>query len=99
MLTLPIKKKWYDMILSGEKKEEYRSFNKYYGARFSKYGIDNGFRLLVAFRNGYGRHRPTLICEVEVNLGYSDREDWGAVKGELYHVLKIHSVEEQENEI
>ena len=24
MLTLPIKKKWFDMILSGEKKEEYR---------------------------------------------------------------------------
>ena len=24
MLTLPIKKKWFDMIKSGEKKEEYR---------------------------------------------------------------------------
>ena len=24
MLTLSIKKKWFDMILSGEKKEEYR---------------------------------------------------------------------------
>ena len=24
MLTLPIKKKWFDMIASGEKKEEYR---------------------------------------------------------------------------
>ena len=24
MLVLPIKKKWFDMILSGEKKEEYR---------------------------------------------------------------------------
>lgn len=24
MLILPIKKKWFDMILSGEKKEEYR---------------------------------------------------------------------------
>ena len=24
MLTLPIKKKWFDMIVSGEKKEEYR---------------------------------------------------------------------------
>jgi hypothetical protein len=23
MLTLPTKKKWFDMILSGEKKEEY----------------------------------------------------------------------------
>ena len=24
MLILPIKKKWFDMILSGEKREEYR---------------------------------------------------------------------------
>lgn len=27
MLTLPIKKKWFDMIVSGEKKEEYRETN------------------------------------------------------------------------
>lgn len=34
MLTLPIKKKWFDMILSGEKKEEYREYNDYYDSRF-----------------------------------------------------------------
>ena len=28
MLTLPIKKQWYDMILSGEKKEEYREIKE-----------------------------------------------------------------------
>ncbi len=33
MLTLPIKKKWYDMILAGIKKEEYREI-RYYGGRF-----------------------------------------------------------------
>lgn len=36
MLTLPIKKKWFDMILSGEKKEEYREIKPYYIARFSR---------------------------------------------------------------
>lgn len=34
MLTLPIKKKWYDMILSGDKKEEYREIKPYYETRF-----------------------------------------------------------------
>jgi hypothetical protein len=34
MLTLPIQKKWYDMILSGEKKEEYREIKEYYESRF-----------------------------------------------------------------
>ena len=33
MLTLPIKKKWFDMILSGEKKEEYRDIKPYYDSR------------------------------------------------------------------
>ena len=37
MLTLPIKKKWFDMILSGEKKEEYREIKSYWTKRFSKY--------------------------------------------------------------
>lgn len=46
MLTLPIKKKWFDMILSGEKKEEYREIKPYYTKRFSKYlpfKINSGF--------------------------------------------------------
>lgn len=30
MLILPIKKKWFDMIASGEKKEEYRDIKPYY---------------------------------------------------------------------
>lgn len=34
MLTLPIKKKWFDMIKSGEKKEEYREIKPYYDSRF-----------------------------------------------------------------
>lgn len=30
MLVLPIKKKWFEMIVSGEKKEEYREIKPYY---------------------------------------------------------------------
>ena len=36
MLTLPIKKKWFDMILYGKKKEEYREIKPYYNSRFAK---------------------------------------------------------------
>ena len=38
MLTLPIKKKWFDMILFGEKKEEYREIKPYWTKRFSFFG-------------------------------------------------------------
>lgn len=34
MLILPIKKKWFDKIQSGEKKEEYREIKPYYTTRF-----------------------------------------------------------------
>ncbi len=33
MLILPIKKKWLDMILTGEKKEEYRQIKSYWTVR------------------------------------------------------------------
>lgn len=33
-MILPIKKKWFDMIKSGEKREEYREIKPYYTARF-----------------------------------------------------------------
>jgi len=36
MLTLPIKKKWFDMIASGEKKEEYREIKPYYNKCLGK---------------------------------------------------------------
>lgn len=36
MLTMPIKKKWFDMILSGEKKEEYREIKPYWTIRLAK---------------------------------------------------------------
>ena len=36
MLVLPIKKKWFDMIRSGEKKEEYREIKPYWTSRFCK---------------------------------------------------------------
>ena len=34
MLTLPIKKGWYDLIAGGVKKEEYREIKPYYDTRF-----------------------------------------------------------------
>lgn len=35
-LSLVLKKKWYDMIASGEKTEEYRELKAYWWHRFSK---------------------------------------------------------------
>ena len=92
MLILPIKKKWFDMILSGEKKEEYRKFDKYYGVRFATYGVGSGDKFEVLLRNGYSSKSPTLKCLVRCDYTYG-KEEWGANPNELCFVLTIISKE------
>lgn len=92
MLTLPIKKKWFDMIFSGEKKEEYRNFNKYYGVRFAKFGVGGGQVFEVLLRNGYSSKSPTLKCLVRCDYTCG-KEEWGVDKDVLCFVLSIKKVE------
>lgn len=57
MLILPIKKKWFDMIVSGEKKEEYREIKPYYDSRFmNAFGF-----ILVGGQMVYGDAAPGEI--------------------------------------
>ncbi len=98
MLILPIKKKWFDMIKSGEKKEEYREIKPYYSKRFG-FEDDEELRLhtiqtakTVRFRNGYSKTSPTIECEVVITKGLG-KPEWGAEPNKLYYVLKILSVE------
>ena len=101
MLTLPIKKKWFDMILSGEKKEEYREIKPYYnsrlGVRLIIQELINGsnakFISNIMFRNGYGKDRPTILCKCEISKGYG-KPKLSAKPNKLYYVLKILSAEE-----
>lgn len=41
-LYLPLKKEWYNMIESGEKKEEYREINNYWKSRLMQYSFGYG---------------------------------------------------------
>lgn len=107
MLILPIKKKWYDMILSGEKKEEYREIKQYYKKRFSNILIkenslytgnlnewlltDIVFSLPVMFRNGYSSTSPSFTAICELVIDVGN-PDWGAEPGKKYYVLKIKEI-------
>lgn len=110
-MTLPIKKKWFDMILSGEKKEEYREIKPYYDSRLKSFIPDIwNMKFIntkygqawtecadeIIFRNGYSKNSPKIKCKVKVKKGYG-KPEWGATPGELYYVLKILSVEEVKN--
>ena len=95
MLILPIKKKWFDMIVSGQKREEYREIKPYYEKRFKKLGIldDRGCGWFgdLLLRNGYSGDSPTIKVRVFCNVG-PGRPEWGAVPGKNYCVLQILQV-------
>lgn len=94
MLTLPIKKKWFDMICSGEKTEEYRELTPYYEQRFKnlelldEHGNPTNEEGYLILRNGYGNSRPevTVCVKLRIRTGWPD---WGAEEGKLYYVLEI----------
>lgn len=104
MLVLPIKKKWFDMILSGEKKEEYREISEYWRARFyTVFGeialwrphlrFDNieSRTAEIIFRNGYSKDSSSFIarCTLDVDTG---KEEWGAERDKMYFVLTVHEI-------
>lgn len=101
MLTLPIKKKWFDMILSGEKKEEYREIKPYYTRRFRTLWENAGINGVqetrkIRFRNGYSYDSPSLVATVHLSLG-EGRPEWGALSGVKYYKLHIHSAHEEKH--
>jgi hypothetical protein len=100
MLVLPIKKKWFDMIVSGEKKEEYREIKPYYTIRFKKiFGVNyhsNSKIAKIILRNGYSYKSPSvgIICVLKIGTG---KKEWGAKPNQEYYILEILEVLEVKN--
>lgn len=103
MLILPIKKKWFEMIASGEKKEEYREIKPYWTKRFenyyeiAKFNIElecSNFKEIyyrVVFRNGYQADSPTIKCKCKLRIGQG-KQEWGAEPNKEYYILDILEV-------
>ena len=108
MLILPIKKKWFDMILSGEKKEEYRDIKPYYERRFYNYFRSQGGMMEKAPLNEWLATDLMFDMVVKFRNGYSvkspsfaakvrlaigtGKNEWGAEPNKKYYVLKILEV-------
>lgn len=97
MLVLPIKKEWFQMIVSGEKKEEYREIKPYYESRFAnlwKGSLIGGLaEREILFRNGYSEKNPSFIATCSCKIGVGNPK-WGAEKGKEYYILEIHSIKD-----
>lgn len=93
MLTLPIKKKWYCMIQSGEKLEEYREDTPYYAARFTRY---EGRPVHLLLRNGYRADSHTLEAVVIPRRRAGAKPEWGGDPEKVCWVLEITDIIQDE---
>jgi hypothetical protein len=98
-LHLNLKARWFDMILSGEKKQEYRDLSSYWEARFEKlfpkdFKGEMYFPIVetIIFSNGYAKDRRQFEIEWKGTYKGTGREDWGAEKGKHYFVLQLGNV-------
>lgn len=81
ILHLVLKRKWFEMIERGEKRQEYRAFNPYWEKRIENWykAIRAGSVGVVEFRLGYGKRAPRLAflwCELRV-VSSSLIPEWG----------------------
>lgn len=62
ILPLVLKGKWFDMIASGEKREEYRLATEYWQLRFFNWSASVTARKppVVEFRRGYAKNAPRM---------------------------------------
>ena len=83
VLHLTIKKKWFDMILSGKKLEEYREIKPYWDKRIC-------YRLThVRFKNGYRDDSAAATFRlIGISIGQG-RIGWGAPEGTEVFILKL----------
>ncbi|MBQ8708502.1 MAG: hypothetical protein IJ523_10485 [Succinivibrionaceae bacterium] len=90
MLTLPIKRKWFDMIASGEKLEEYRALTHYYIVRIKnaqRFKADGKWQFYVILRAGYNKNSPMMAIQCWEDTG-EGKPEWGAEPGEKY--IRLH---------
>lgn len=92
VLRLTLKRKWFDMIASGEKREEYREVGPWINSRIhgKKYDV-------VEFKNGYGTSVPTVIVEYKGAMHGTGKSEWGAIPGKHYLVLRLGKVISSKN--
>ena len=105
ILDLSLQYEWYDMIASGEKKEEYRKMNDYWWHRLHACsshcppGYDVGMcrvcprtylKHFDAIRFHRGQGSPTSMLIECIGIRIGlGREDWGAPKQEAVYVIQL----------
>lgn len=108
ILNLVLTKKWFDMIASGKKKEEYRDINSYYDARLAllntlsrviissieEHGPDFYFKKfdVVRFRHGYQKNARVVTLECLGVKTGTGKPEWGAEPNRSYYIISLGKI-------
>ena len=99
ILHLTLKKKWFDMIASGEKKEEYREMKDHWDSRLRN--KDGSLKVFdyVRFSHAYSKGRSTMLvvwesCEIKCG-----KKEWGAELNKLYYTTSLGEIVELNRKI
>jgi hypothetical protein len=76
ILHLTLKKQYFDEIIAGEKKEEYREIKPYWAKRLEGKTFDE-----ILFKHGYSKNAPRMRVEW-----------LGMTKGTTHYVIKLGRV-------
>ena len=94
VLRLTLKKQWFDMISSGEKKEEYREVKPYWIRRLMAKGFPPKLRHFdyIIFKNGYAKSSPEMMVECKgIEIGYGNPL-WGAKPNVNYFRIMLGKI-------
>ena len=101
VLSLTLKKKWFDMIASGEKKEEYREIKDHWTSRLLHFKFDGTPYVYphmikwydeVEFINGYKPNAPRIRVEFKgVKIGKAVPEWSDNWQGDVF-VIKLGEI-------
>jgi hypothetical protein len=100
-LTLNVKKKWFDMMLSGEKKEEYRGIKPHWQDKIYNY-LDMPEPTIkhfdtITILNGMKKNTPKIVFECKgIIIGNAVPEWSDNWKGEVF-VIKLGNIIETKN--
>ena len=87
VLHLTLEKKWFDMIASGKKREEYRAMKPYWHKRLLNKSYD-----AIRFRNGYQINAPNMLVELRELLSGLGIIEWGAPEKESVYILRLGKI-------
>lgn len=102
ILHLNLKTNWFELIYSGEKKEEYREIKPFWNRIFSsnikiKGKFYHPTDVIICFSNGYSKTRKQMFLECTGMLIREGKQEWGAEPGKRYYVLKLGNIIKNEN--